>query len=137
MSTLFLIPCILTLGAACILKVYEKTEDELSVYVALVGLPSLVLALVLSPWEIKLLLIAALLFQKGWVFNLQPSTFSDRSQPEQHLPNPQPTEPPVFQTTFQPEAVGKYRGAPFKFNPSPATMPQTAKILKYRGATVR
>jgi hypothetical protein len=67
MSLLFLAPLIVTLGSGCVFKAAKDTSTETATVAFAVGLIGLAFTLILSPWEVQLLLVVLLLANVKWV----------------------------------------------------------------------
>lgn len=153
MSLLFLVPLTVTLGSGCVFKAARDTSTETANVAFAVGLIGLAFTLILSPWEVQLLLVLLLLTNVKWAALLN-FLFS---RPEDTAPassvrsdgNIKPSTASAVETISTVETgaepnlagkvvLGKYRGAVCELGQSLEQSPhQPAVELQYRGAKVR
>jgi hypothetical protein len=131
MSYLFLLPL---LTAAIAAYFWQRSSDEIAYLTSAATVLSLVLSLILAPWQIQLLILLTVVVVVTFLWQ-------GREQPESV--SVATTETPVekkyrgatYIEVQAKEREGKYRGADVKItnNPSVAT-PIRSSSLKYRGA---
>lgn len=141
MHWIFLLPFITCIASGYLCK---KSADEMAYLTGTAAVVSLILTLILAPWQIQLLILVITLFgtKKLLVKNLSKSetnlatpsltqniTPSDRHQIE--------TPSDSTESDVAAEVKGMYRGAPWISNQTKTAAPQPERAnLKYRGASV-
>jgi membrane protein implicated in regulation of membrane protease activity len=136
MSYLFLLPL---LTAAIAAYFWQRSSDEIAYLTSAATVLSLVLSLILAPWQIQLLIlltvviIVTLLWQ-GREQAESASVATTETSVEKKYRGATYIEPTTVEVQVK-EREGKYRGADVKItnNPSVAT-PIRPSSLKYRGA---
>ena len=115
----------------------QKSADEMAYLCGVISVVSLIVSLVLAPWQLKLLLLVLALISQRWWFSRnsrmelqpnQPIKLSDRE-------NYQPTTPTT--KVVEREMTRQYRGQVCK--PSNPEQPNASELtyeLKYRGAGI-
>jgi hypothetical protein len=153
MSLLFLVPLTVTLGSGCVFKAAKDTSTETANVAFAVGLIGLAFTLILSPWEVQLLLVLLLLTNVKWAALLNflfsrpedTSPVSSVSSDSNIKPSTASTVETIstVETGAEPNlagkvVLGKYRGAVCELGQSLERSPhQPAVELQYRGAKVR
>jgi membrane protein implicated in regulation of membrane protease activity len=137
MSYLFLLPL---LTAAIAAYFCQRSSDEIAYLTSVATVISLVLSLILAPWQIQLLIlltvvvIVTLLWQgreqKESVAVLTTETVAEKKYRGATHIEPTPAEASLT------EHEGKYRGADVKITNNPSIAPPIRpSSLKYRGAS--
>lgn len=148
-----------TLGSGCVFKAAKDTSTETATVAFAVGLIGLAFTLILSPWEVQLLLVVLLLANVKWVALLDflfsrredvapfgsardgseatASTIStsavETNSTETNSTVKTDTEPHSAEKVV----LGKYRGAVCELGQPVERSPQLTVELQYRGAKVR
>jgi Domain of unknown function (DUF4278) len=116
----------------------QKSADEMAYLCAVISVVSLIVSLVLAPWQLKLLLLVLALISQRWWFSrnsrmtLQPNQPIKLSVSEV---NYQPTTPTT--QVVKHEMTRQYRGQVCK--PSNLEQPNASELtyeLKYRGVGI-
>lgn len=155
MSLLFLVPLTVTLGSGCIFKAAKDTSTETANVAFAVGLIALAFTLILSPWEVQLLLVLLLLTNVKWAALLNflfsrpedtaaiGSAGSDSNIKLSRASTVETTSTSTVETGADPEpagkvVLGKYRGAVCELGQTGERSPRQPTVeLQYRGAKVR
>jgi len=133
MGWIFLLPFITCIASGYLCK---KSADEMAYLTGTVAVVSLILTLILAPWQIQLLILGITIFgtKKLLLKNLSKSESNLITQTDRP-----PIEIPSISTENDvvAEVKGMYRGAPWISSQAktPAPQPDPAN-LKYRGANV-
>ncbi|NJO74248.1 MAG: DUF4278 domain-containing protein [Leptolyngbyaceae cyanobacterium RM1_406_9] len=151
MSFLFLVPLTVTLGSGFVFKAAKDTSTETATAAFAVGLIGLASTLILSPWEVQLLLVVLLLANVRWVTLLNflfvrnevaaPVELGDRndttsSDTTASTAATKETDPKA--TSSEKLVLGKYRGAVCELGHQAEISPHQPTVeLQYRGAKVR
>jgi hypothetical protein len=151
MSFLFLVPLTVTLGSGFVFKAAKDTSTETATAAFAVGLIGLAFTLILSPWEMQLLLVVLLLANVKWVTLLNflfardevaaPVELGDRNDTtssDATAPVAATRETDPKATSSEKVVLGKYRGAVCELGHQAEISPRQPTVeLQYRGAKVR
>ena len=136
MSYLFLLPL---LSAAIATYFWQRSSDEIAYLTSAATVISLVLSLILAPWQIQLLILltVVIIVTLLWQGQEQPEgepVATTETPVEKKYRGATYIEPTTAEVPVK-EREGKYRGAEVKIsnNPTVAT-PIRPSSLKYRGA---
>ena len=137
MRLLFLLPLTTSLLSGYLCK---KSADEMAYLTGTATVVSLILALILAPWQIQLLILCVTIFgtKKLLLKNLSKSESNSTAQSITQSDRPQIAIPSISsENDAVAEVKGMYRGAPWLSSQekTPAPQPDPAN-LKYRGASV-
>lgn len=136
MQLIFLIPLTTSFLAGYILK---KSADEMAYLAGSVTIVSMILALVLAPWQIQLAILAFVIISTRKLLQKNQYQIQAENQEEKLEELGVSNKPNIsaVQAT-EGEVEGKYRGSLWKSNPNKTSTPQQATFdLKYRGASVK
>ncbi|NJL35579.1 MAG: DUF4278 domain-containing protein [Leptolyngbyaceae cyanobacterium SM1_4_3] len=151
MSFLFLAPLTVTLGSGFVFKAAKDTSTETATAAFAVGLIGLASTLILSPWEVQLLLVVLLLANVRWVTLLNflfvrnevaaPVELGDRNDTissDATASAATTRETDAKATSPEKVVLGKYRGAVCELGHQAEISPRQPTVkLQYRGAKVR
>lgn len=133
----FLIPLLTALVA---IYISHNSDTEISYLTGAVTVFSLILSLILAPWELQLLILVLVIAwsQKFW-FKVEKGNISDSKQPPTKEANSLDSK--EFSnssvTDNEDSIVGKYRGISWKKqNSQPVSVPLPKANLKYRGICI-
>jgi hypothetical protein len=137
MSYLFLLPLFTAAVAAYF---WQKSSDEIAYLASAATVLSLVLSLILAPWQIQLLILLTVVVVVTFLWqgreNQESVPISTPEIPaEKKYRGATYIEPTAAEVTIT-EREGKYRGADVKITNNPtAAAPIRSSSLKYRGAS--
>lgn len=139
MSYLFLLPLGLAVGMVYLVR---NSSDEIAYLSAFVAVGSLLLSLIIAPWEIQLLLLIAVvvvvtvLWRQFGEEGKKSENLVEETAGEKKYRGVAYTETPAEEIP-EIEVEGKYRGAAVKLsNTRSIAAPIRPSALKYRGASV-
>lgn len=137
MHWIFLLPFITCIASGYLCK---KSADEMAYLTGTAAIVSLILTLVLAPWQIQLSILGITIFgtKKLLLKNLARSESNSLAQSITQSDRPQIAIPSISSDNdVVAEVKGMYRGAPWLSSQekTPAPQPDPAN-LKYRGASV-
>lgn len=134
MRLIFLIPLTTSFVAGYFL---QKSADEMAYLTGTVTIVSLILTLVLAPWQIQLLILAFVIISTRKLLQRNEYQIQPENQEEKLEESGVGNEHNTAQVN-EGEVTGKYRGLPWKSNSNQPPAPQQAKFnLKYRGADIK
>ena len=137
MHWIFLLPFMTCIASGYLCK---KSADEMAYLTGTAAIVSLILTLVLAPWQIQLSILGITIFgtKKLLLKNLARSESNSLAQSITQSDRPQIAIPSISSDNdVVAEVKGMYRGAPWLSSQekTPAPQPDPAN-LKYRGASV-
>ncbi|MBE9166125.1 DUF4278 domain-containing protein [Pleurocapsales cyanobacterium LEGE 06147] len=134
---IFLIPLLTALVA---FYITHNSDAEISYLTGAVTVFTLVLSLILAPWELQLLILVLVIAwsQKFW-FKVEKANISESEEPKKREENELVSDESSNSSVKEngDSIVGKYRGISWKkpnYQPIPAPLPKAN--LKYRGICI-
>jgi membrane protein implicated in regulation of membrane protease activity len=136
MSYIFLLPLLVAVVTAYAAR---NSNDEIAYLTTLVALGSLLLSLILAPWQIQLLILIAVVAIVAvlWGRRERETTETPVAETAGDKKYRGVAYTEIHEEAIEGEQEGKYRGASVKISHTPSIAPPIRpSALKYRGASV-
>jgi hypothetical protein len=136
MSLLFLIPLATGLVTGYIFK---NSAEEMEYLPDLVTAVSLILSLILAPWQLQILVLLLVIISVRRLLQQHEYRMAPKNNTQEKLNELSVTDKatPATDGVAKREKVGKYRGANYELTSATAQVPEGEIAGKYRGAPCR